>query len=229
MPFVFRSVFRGFATHRSAIRGVRSSAKDLGLPSGIGDGSHFKPCPLSGLRALELATGGVPQYLEELSHSYLEELAECFLDLSPQDVDQVLSDFHLGKARVAVYLKQKLQCWDLMPWKFAALADPDEVKARALAVSLLASFDGAEQNPALHHRITWHCLRENIAMRQAFSAFASGEPMSSLPILQRFSLHNSKGLVFNRPPQMIEEHSEHYRFNLMLCLVVVFVVLVLVC
>eukprot|EP00972_Heterocapsa_arctica_P004349 646543-Heterocapsa_arctica.AAC.1 len=57
------------------------------------------------------------------------------------DLDLIFSDFELGIMFMSEYASQKLECWTTLPWRLAALADPDTEQARRSAVSCLDEFD----------------------------------------------------------------------------------------
>ena len=58
-------------------------------------------------------------------------------------------------------------------------------RARQAARSFLQQFDASEQNPSLHHRLTWHVFKENVSFRAELEAFSSGADLHKLPQLRR--------------------------------------------
>jgi len=113
----------------------------LDLPQHGGDGFSFLPCPRSGQRAVELATGAMQAVLEEASADGLAELLEiCGGDCSDAALEQIMADYQQGRSRMTLYLSQKPRQWAELPWRLAAVAQPDEGRARAAAVELFDYF-----------------------------------------------------------------------------------------
>lgn len=134
----------------------------LMLPPRVGDGPHCGPCPLAGMRAVELATGALPALFNELAQQHLEELMPSTAGISDADLQLLLVDFSAGRAAMSTYLQQKLQCWGTLPWKFAALAHDDEEQARSFAREILTEFDrlnGASCETSPSHGMPFGSLR----------------------------------------------------------------------
>ena len=159
-------------------------AKELGLPVN-GDGKSFLPCPLAGLRAYDLASGAVEEQLSSVATMCKEELLLQVATLSEEETGQLLRDFERGKSHIIASLTNKLQNWKMLPWRLAALSDSDESRARAAAAACLSDFDAADQDRVLHHRLTWYWLKTHPSFRAQLESFVAGEPLSSLPELQR--------------------------------------------
>ena len=154
---------------------LQACRKHQGLPSSEGDGIHFKPCPLAGLRAMELATGAIDEFVDSLFDSYLPVMMEATSDLPQADMQQVLNDFTHGKASCMDHIAIKTQCWKVAPWSFAALAHPDEEVARGFSRKLVQDFDNAPANSALHHRKAWaHLSADGVGTRSEFDLFNAG-------------------------------------------------------
>ena len=170
---------------------LEETRKFLRLQSGEGDGVQYFPCPLAGLRATDLATGGLARYFESLCDDYTAELmteAEE-LHLDEAEMEQVLSDFAHGKATCLTNFEIKAQCWTLPPWNFAALASPDEELARACSRAIVDKFDQSPQLPELHHRKAWaHLSKDGVGTRAEFDLFNSGtHNLSDLPRLRKLA------------------------------------------
>ena len=80
----------------------------LSFPRGVGDGSNFRPCPLAGQRAVELANGELFDILERLSERYIKEILQHNA-AEPAEVEDVLAQFAHGKVKIAHTLQLKLQ------------------------------------------------------------------------------------------------------------------------
>ena len=163
---------------------LHTAREMLRLQSGVGDGFHFR-CPMAGRRAPELATGALQSYFQALADSYLADLLRSCPPMSGEDMQQVLADFSSGKSGVLGYLTQKLECWDVLPWKFAGLGVENQVKARACAKSCVEAFGKSPQDPSLHHRLTWHFLQPGSIVRSEIEAFIEGSELPSLPNLSK--------------------------------------------
>ncbi|CAJ1380733.1 unnamed protein product, partial [Effrenium voratum] len=145
------------ATAAERLHAVRQT---LGLQQGVGDGSHYGPCPLAGQRAVELATGVIYHLLDDLHESYVREILEHNQCVDLAAIENTLADFTLGKSKIAQHLGLKLQCWTQLPWKLA--------------------------DPALHHRLPWKHLAPGSATREELLAFIEGTPMEQCPSLSDF-------------------------------------------
>ena len=159
-------------------------AKELGLPVN-GDGKGFLPCPMAGLRAYDLASGAVEEQLSSMAALCKEELLLQVATISEEETGELLQDFERGKSHILATMTNKLQNWKMLPWRLAALSDSDESRARSTAASCLSDFDAADQDPVLHHRLTWYWMKKHPSFRAQLESFVAGEPLSSLPELQR--------------------------------------------
>ena len=160
--------------------------KRLGLPTGVGDGVSFGPCPLAGLRAVDFATGAVARYIEVLAESYLGLIMEYAAGINESFVETLLSDFNLGKAHAIAYLDEKLKFWKVFPWRLAALNIVPEADARLHAKEILNEFDAArDAPPEAHHRLANVLLKPGSAFRLQLEAFAGGQDLATLPLLAR--------------------------------------------
>ncbi|CAE7253642.1 unnamed protein product, partial [Symbiodinium necroappetens] len=169
---------------QDALVALTTCCRELGLP-GDGDGQRYLPCPLAGLRSCELASGSVQEQMLHLVDMCKEDL---LLELSPMpqdEIDEILLEFDRGKNYLIATFTNKFQHWGMLPWQLAALANPDEAKARTIAADFLDKFDASEQTPELHHRLTWSWLRESPNLRASLAAFVSGQALDSLPELHR--------------------------------------------
>ena len=166
--------------------------KQMGYPSGSGDGRHFGPCPLAGQRAPELASGVVWQFLDAWGDVFIQQILEGNQCMDPVEIEGALQDFAAGKAMMVEYLRQKLQCWDSLPWKLAALNVDDKVAARQIAKEAMESFDskhaslGAAAAADVHHRHTLKFFLPRSGGRAEMEAFVNGADLEDLPLLSSF-------------------------------------------
>ena len=163
---------------------LAASSRELGL-DGNGDGRKFLPCPLAGLRAVELASGAMEEHLLHLFNLSKETLLAELAPMPEDETVSLLQEFERGKSHMVATFTNKLQHWNMLPWKLAALADSDEAKARQTASNLVRSFDESEQREELHHRLTWFWMKTSPRVREQLDAFVSGRPLASLPELHR--------------------------------------------
>ena len=152
---------------------------------GDGDGRRFRPCPLAGLRAGDLASGAVQRQIENLASLSKEDLLQQISGLSEEEMLNLLEVYEMGKNHVLATVANKLQNWQTMPWRLAALSVPDERQAREIARSILDDFACSQQDPNLHHRLTWFWLKTSGDFKSQLEAFAGGEPLNALPKLRR--------------------------------------------
>ena len=167
-----------------ALAALDCCRKELGLPASS-DGRAFLPCPLAGLRASELASGGVEQLVSDMVALSKEELLMNLVHLTEEETGELLQEFERGKGHILASVSNKLQNWKMLPWRLAALNDLDETRAREAAKSCLLEFDEADQQPELHHRMTWYWMKTSPTFRAELEAFISGESLCALPLLKR--------------------------------------------
>ena len=134
---------------------VEAVRKDLGYASGQGDGRYFRPCPLAGQRAAELASGEIWQQIDAWNTGYLQDILQGNACTDQTEIDAALKDFSIGKSLIVEYLQHKLQCWESLPWKLAALNSTDTGAARRAAAEAMAAYDRLVADGAavteLHH------------------------------------------------------------------------------
>ena len=164
--------------------------KDCGL-SGSGDGFAFKPCPLAGCRAFELANGAVKEQLQQVAAMSHEQILSDCEYLTEEQIGHLLDNFESAKNVVLASTMNKLQHWSMLPWRLVLLSDPDEDQARRAAANMIEEFDALPQQPELHHRLTWHCFKQCESFRAELDAFVAGAQLQSLPQVKRlaFELH----------------------------------------
>ena len=78
---------------------------------------------MAGKRAPELAASALNLFLRELADSDLAEvLRDCDKCLTEQELSIVVEDYRQGLAHLMKLVFDKLQQWQVLPWKLAALA-----------------------------------------------------------------------------------------------------------
>ena len=171
---------REFSFEAEQLRVARSM---LGLcATDGGDGDAFL-CPMAGRRAADLACKAAQSHFQQSWQSQKQALLQKGLGLDMAEMQEVLADFAHGASAMQGYMCQKLQCWDVLPWKLAGIGNVDANLAMACAKSCLEDFVSSPQDQALHHRITWSSLSDGSAVRLDLEAFISGEPLKRLNAL----------------------------------------------
>ena len=155
--------------------------REFGL-DGHGDGQGFLPCPLAGLRSVELASGAFEDQLASLFNLSKEDLPVEMSPMPEHETVTILQEFERGKNHMIATFMNKMQHWTMLPWKLAALAQPDQAKARQVASFLKNAFDESDQREDLHHRVTWSLMTSQ-QFREELDAFVSGRPLQNLPKL----------------------------------------------
>ena len=126
--------------------------------------------------------------LDEWSQAYLQDILEGNVCTDQGDIDAALKDFASGKAMVVEYLREKLRCWDSLPWRLAALNRGDAA-ARKIASEAIEAFDKRVEVDGvneLHHRLTLKVLKHGSQERQEIEAFSNGTELAELPALRSF-------------------------------------------
>ncbi|CAE7825398.1 SHE10 [Symbiodinium sp. CCMP2456] len=158
----------------------------LGLSaSNGGDGFEFL-CPLAGRRAPELACGAVSEHFRESIANQTNRIRQAGVDMEMdmEDIQEVLEDVSRATAAMQAYTAQKLQCWDVLPWKLCGVGHSNIAKSRQCAAACLELFRASPQQERLHHRVTWKYMREGCQTRAQLEAFIAGTPMCDLPELR---------------------------------------------
>ena len=98
---------------------LNAARRLLGLSaSDGGDGFGFL-CPLAGRRAPELACGAARDHFQEAVANQTNQIRQAGVDMEMdmEDIQEVLEDVSHATAAMQAYVAQKLQCWDVLPWK----------------------------------------------------------------------------------------------------------------
>ena len=153
-----------------------------------GDGKGYRPCPMAGQRSAELASGEVWKQLDSWNEKYVQAILEENACSDEAEVEAALKDFANGKSLIVEYLGQKLQCWESLPWKLAAL-NQDSVIVRRIAQNCLGGFDKQREAGAgadLHHRLTLKFCEPGSTGRKELVDFINGASLDVLPELSSF-------------------------------------------
>lgn len=89
------------------------------------------PCSYKGRRAPELACGHLQVCLSDLSSSALSRLLPLFDGLTEEEKSGILVDFHKAIDKAFFEVEVKTRHWQLLPWKVACVAHPEDGLARA--------------------------------------------------------------------------------------------------
>lgn len=164
-------------------------------PGGMGfeyDGSNFQ-CPLSGLRAVELAiddggsvgVGHLAKVIRAICATKSALLLEPCAGLSNIDRAAIIDDFEVGTASMQHELVTKLRCWQTLTWKLGAICHHATGIAKRAARSLIAEFDRLPADPVLHHPLTVQILGGGSIIRRQLEEFAAGDaPLAAYPEAQ---------------------------------------------
>eukprot|EP00971_Amphidinium_carterae_P342969 6482465-Amphidinium_carterae.2 len=145
------------------------------------DDSNVSFCPLSGMRAPEVACG-------DLEHEYtLSSCLDSLFDgttakqfsLTEEQWHVVTSDFERARNCFQMTLQLKMQPWKALPWHLHGLAHSSEEKARTCAQRCLDLYADAPQHQ--DHALTLEWLAETSGKRQYVQDFAAGASRDSLP------------------------------------------------
>ena len=168
--------------HVCLFQQVRAACEAAAVPS-----EDFRGCPLAGQRSTDLACGRCFDVLQEVSQRGLADLLRyTHIGGDHEDWQTAYSDFNRGYAQYTSYLTQKLQCWQELPWKFAALNHIDPAQVRLQAQVLVDKLDSSPQQRDLRHRVTWLFLCKDSAGNEALllrqlRALASGQSLLADP------------------------------------------------
>ena len=96
----------------------------LGLTTAHGGDGVGHLCPLAGRRAPDLACGAAAQHFGLLGGASLREIRRAALDLQaePSDAAEVLEQVSQAQSATQAYVCQKLQCWQVLPWRLCGIA-----------------------------------------------------------------------------------------------------------
>lgn len=162
---------------------LKAARSVLGLSAADGgDGVSFV-CPMAGRRAPDLACKAALRHFQHLSEERLQDLMHSGLGIDLAEMQEVLTDFSQGRSAMQAYAFQKLQCWDVLPWKLAGIGHADGALALECAKQCLKDFADGPKDPHLHHRLAWANLIEGAAFRTELEKFIAGATLPELPCL----------------------------------------------
>lgn len=116
----------------------------------LDDTSVAEACPVRGLRASEFAAGDALEVFDDLSSLTEVAITQKSSDiLVGEDLEMILEDFSGGVSYIRLELFEKLNFWQLLPWLFAGLLHPVEVKASQVASKALQLLDACPVISAL--------------------------------------------------------------------------------
>lgn len=158
-------------------RSVRSRCRALGLVDG---GILDDQCPLSSLRAAEMAAGDWQIVFSRLFDSGSEELLRN-IRITDEQVGILWHEVSKARSAIMDELTNKLAYWKAFPWRLAALAHHNEATARLHAGMMLGEWDGLDHCEAKHHPLTVSVLSSGV--RQEIESFRDGARREALPEL----------------------------------------------
>ena len=163
----------------------------LGLPTHDVDGIHHSPCPLAGLRALDLAKGVAQAHFQTTDATLLPSLlASSYAGATDADLQAAITDYHHGRLHMLAIVKQKFHLWSQPPWSLVLLGCSDVKEARSHAMSILTAFDASNAiehglQHAVHHQLSVKVLGVGSPLRSAIERFIAGERLDNLPDLRQ--------------------------------------------
>ena len=159
----------------------------LGLPTAHGGDGVGHLCPLAGRRAPDLACGAAAQHFGLLGGASLHEIRRAALDLQaePSDAAEVLEQVSQAQSAMQAYVCQKLQCWQVLPWRLCGIAHHNISTSRHCASECLRLFRESPQDPSLHHRVSWAHLREGARTRLELEQYIAGKALDDLCNLKK--------------------------------------------
>ena len=128
------SFAEGCSCHEALLWGRSQHQRAKALSQDFPNKTH-PICPMSGMRAPELAAGELQVRLLKAKDERLQLLRKSFVDASlpPAEWSKILADFDAGIAFVKSGLELKLAFWNTLPYKVAGLAHHHESVARRVA------------------------------------------------------------------------------------------------
>ena len=141
-------------------------------------------CPLAGLRAPEVACGGLDRLVSQVADLEVGNFVHYHCGGLPQaSRDRLVDSFERGKQIIELQLRFKLSAWKMLPLRVLGLGHFDLQKARRCMLRCLMQFSAAtdEERAVMHD--TTVCLLQGL--RRDLVRFIRGGDLS--PALQRFA------------------------------------------
>ena len=164
---------------------LREIVRARGLPLQE-DGAAFS-CPMAGKRAPELASGCLTEILNSTADAKKPDVLIAAAGLGREMHDSVITDFQTGVDFISLTVSIKLGFWKDFPWRLCSLMVPGisaEQRAQK-AQEILSAFESLPQHQEAHHRITWHFMQPQSALREQLEKLAScTHTLKDLPELQ---------------------------------------------
>ena len=157
-------------------RNLNGLLRSIGVSTGTGGN-----CPVSGLRAPEVAAGDWEAAFSDLydrAHAYLlRNIGLC----SDSQLASLMHDLNLARVVIFDELKTKLNFLKCFPWRLAALAYCNEQEARDHARAIVRDWAGMDKTADKHYPLTVAVMLSEIFddIRQ----FAEGVARAALHLL----------------------------------------------
>ena len=170
-------------------RALEQTRIDMGLNDNSKvrrDGVGYGPCPMAGMRAVQLALGLLADIFRGIFDLFLPSVMDACEGLTDTDLQFILNNWEHARAHLLQQCLLKMEFWGVLPWRALALGDWDAARLRATAASLIEEFERCPIKEK-HHRVTWELFRHDSPYRLEIEALADGAPMSSLPLMKRWA------------------------------------------
>ena len=143
------------------------------------------PCPLSSMRAPELASGALENVLAriwDVAHSFLL-LRSSVLNLCDEERTKVVQEFSRARKHVMFYFMVKTGVWKVLPWALFSLSDHREAVSRQGAKRCLSLYAAAEAENKNHALVVAFCQPGEPGTAE-LERYARGESLLALPKLE---------------------------------------------
>lgn len=206
--------------HCHELVGVGKSryARDKALEPDFGP-SHFG-CPLETMRLPELVAGDwLAAQQRAIEVAQTELLTQTQVWCSPQEWHQILSEFHVAQAELAMNLKIKTSFTAKLPWMLAGLAHYNPGVVQRIAKEAIDAYDSTpEETRKDLHKEAHRFLSPTHRLRAEMEKLAAGVALGALS--RRAQRHISKLRFISLSERVIEAghkdiktSSEHHKLG----------------
>ena len=171
-------------------------------------------CPLRGRRAPELATGDFHVALHTLAEQSYQALLALGWQATQIELTRVLEDFVKARGFLTASLELKLGPWLQLPYLIAAVAHPQNSKARAGVRKACLLYDSAQ--PEAQHPFSNFCLQPG-TLRRELEFFVAGGSLDKLPAARALAARLRFAPVVERlvegPHARVKRFTQHARHH----------------
>ena len=133
------------------------------------------PCPMMGRHASDMALGTWRHHFNEVLDTSSAQLLVHTLQLSVEDRDLLMREFHRGRDAMMLAVQLKFAQWERLPGLLAGVAHDDAQLARIAAQQCCDVYAKLPlKSPERQHPWVRKFLGESSCMSQRFRAFAEG-------------------------------------------------------